>query len=239
MTADILQFKAVDLKETRVLVTGNKGFIGRHLVQALLARGVKELHTLDRAHDPSEDILTADFPNVDFCFHLAAETNAQSGDYMAMDLVNRKGTERLLCYYGDRLIFASTCAINYPGTPYADSKLEAERMCRVHRARVVRLCNIFGPGGHGVIDCFAGSDVLRVRGSGTQLRTYAHVNHAVIALIRQLNKPPGNLYVLPGMNATVMELTHLWLDKPVVRVPRHPLDLEHAPQVYPLATPAD
>jgi nucleoside-diphosphate-sugar epimerase len=220
-------------KDTHIVVTGSMGFIGKHLTRRLVDLGYNIVETFDIRKRAAEDICVAKFPPADWCFHLAALTDAQCADEAAMEAVNYQGTIRVLEAYREKTIFASTCAINYPGTPYADSKLKAERMVRVYRGRSVRLCNIFGPGGHGVIDHFARAPVLRVRGSGAQLRTYAHVNHAVAAFIRQMSQVVGNIHILPGMTMTVNEIAEAFYpDKPIERVARSPLDPEYAPQVY-------
>jgi len=234
MTATLLHFpNKKPPAETTVVVTGSMGFIGKHLCKLLADCGYNIIETFDIRKRAVEDVCQAKFPRADWCFHLAALTDAQCGDETAMEAVNYQGTLRVLEAYQSRTIFASTCAINYPGTPYADSKLKAERMVRMYRGRTVRLCNIFGPGGHGVIDHFARADVLRIRGAGTQLRTYAHVNHAAIALVRQMAQIVGNLYILPGMTLTVNEIAQAFYpNKPVEHVEKSPLDLEHAPQVY-------
>ena len=86
-----------------VMVTGGCGFIGSHLVRALLARGVERVVVVDSlrygdrtnlsgaaperielvqhtlGHDPKELLLPL-FANVNFLFHLAAEKHNQSKD---------------------------------------------------------------------------------------------------------------------------------------------------------------
>src|ERR1044071_6162675 len=86
------------------LVTGGSGFIGRHLVDTLVARGergrVLDLRPLapdmpgvgqvigsiiDRAVDGCERI-----------FHLAANPNLWASDPATFDVVNHQGTRRML-----------------------------------------------------------------------------------------------------------------------------------------------
>src|SRR5260221_1618581 len=120
--------------ETFVVVTGSHGFIGKHLVSKFIAL---RYHTMlvDIKQRPEQDICSGEFPKADWCFHLAALTDAQCGDYAAMRAINYYGTRRVLETYQDKTIYTSTSAIYYPGTPYADSKIEAERTAREHSGR--------------------------------------------------------------------------------------------------------
>jgi UDP-glucose 4-epimerase len=175
-----------------VLVTGHRGFVGGHLCKRL--GEVVGIDLKDGA-----DILTADLPEVDRVYHLAANTDAQSPDVAADARVNIMGTLRLLERYGDRVVFASSSMVAYPVTPYGISKLAAEKYCRMYGAAVVRFCNLFGDGGHSVIDRFrAGCGTIR--GDGNQLRTYAPVEDAVEAL---LSVKPGEVRVLAGADISV------------------------------------
>ncbi len=196
-----------------VLVTGHRGFVGSHLCAALDARHVPVIG-IDLKE--GQDILAAELQEVDRVYHLAAQTNAQSGDVLADAQVNIMGTLRLLQRYGSRLVFASSSAVNYPGTPYAISKRAGEDYARMVGAAVVRFCNLHGPGGHGVFESFAEADVMVIRGDGNQLRTYAHVGAAVHAL---LQARPGDLHVLQGEDRTVREIAAMYPGKPITYAP--------------------
>jgi nucleoside-diphosphate-sugar epimerase len=65
----------------KVFVSGSKGFIGRHLVAALEARG-DEVHGLDIAHGPQFDVLDffrTDSAKWDLAFHCAAVIGGREG----------------------------------------------------------------------------------------------------------------------------------------------------------------
>ena len=203
-----------------ILVTGHRGFVGSHLTSRL-----KDWVGVDLVE--GRDILSAELPEVDRVYHLAANTDAQSPETVRDAEVNILGTLRLLERYGSRVVFASSSMINYPVTPYGISKLAGEHYARLYGAAVVRFCNLYGEGGHSAIDRFRDASEIQIRGTGEQVRTYAPVEHAVSAL---LEAKPGKTYVLSGTDFTVNDIAGM-SDKPVRRVPASPLDLLDARQV--------
>jgi nucleoside-diphosphate-sugar epimerase len=176
------------------------------------------------------DIVHTHLPDADRVFHLAAQTNAQSTDVFGDARTNVLGAVRVFERYGDKVVFASSSMVNYPTTAYAISKRAGERYAAMFGAAVVRFCNLFGEGGHSVVDVFERSDELTIRGSGLQLRTYAHVSEAVTALI---DAKSGSLTVLPGQDRTVMQIAEMHPHKPRKFLPAAPGDLDYAPQVMP------
>lgn len=209
----------------RALVTGHLGFVGTHLCRCLADRG-HEVTGIDLKQ--GQDVRTCLLPQrVDRVFHLAAQTDAQSRDAKHDASVNVLGAVRFFSEYGDRLVYASSSMVRYPVTPYAISKRAAEDYARFFGCAVVRLCNLFGEGGHSAVDKFREDDVLTVRGTGQQLRTYAPVSEAVDALV---NAEAGSLYVLAGMDCRVIDLVKLY-DKPVRWVPASPMDVLDGRQV--------
>ena len=113
----------------RVLVTGGAGFIGSHLVDALVARG-DEVHVLDNLTTGSRDVVSPratlhegdirvdssrifDQARPEVCFHLAAQadvgTSVERPDFDAD--VNVVGTVRVLKAartHGTQIVFSST-----------------------------------------------------------------------------------------------------------------------------------
>ncbi|MEU9889561.1 NAD-dependent epimerase/dehydratase family protein [Sphaerisporangium sp. NPDC051011] len=121
----------------RAVVTGGSGFIGRHLVRALLARG-DEVTVFDREPDPLVRTVTGDIRDearlaeaiglgTDVVYHLAAEVGVDR--YLARPLdvidVNFQGTRNVLeraVAAGARVVVASTSEVfgKNPAVPWAE-----------------------------------------------------------------------------------------------------------------------
>lgn len=209
----------------KVLVTGHLGFVGTHLCRALRERG-DEVVGIDLKE--GNDIVNCDLPNVDKVYHLAAQTNAQSLDAFTDALVNIAGSIRIFQRYGKHVVFASTSMVNYPYSPYAISKKTCEDYARFFGVGIVRFCNLYGEGGHCVIDKFRASERITVYGEGDQLRTYAPVEEAIDALLRC--QWGGHVDVLPGKDYTVLEIASWFSGKPVDWLEPRELDIRDAVQ---------
>ena len=100
-------------------------------------------------------------------------------------------------------------------------------------ARIVRLCNIYGKGGHGVFQRFEKADTLEIAGAGDQVRTYAPVEDAVAALIEAPASPQGSLTILHGEDLTVLQVADRFPDKPRKQVTRAMHDIQDGRQICP------
>jgi nucleoside-diphosphate-sugar epimerase len=157
-----------------------------------------------------KDIRDCALPDVDMCFHLAAQTNAHSTDAYGDADHNIMGTLRVLDRYGDKTVFASTVATNDPVIPYAISKMACEYYCRMYGARIVRMVNVTGPGGHGVFEKFAAAATLQIAGIGDQMRAYAPVRRAVRMFMQAADEPPGTVLDLKGPEMSVMDIADIF-----------------------------
>lgn len=191
------------------LVTGDLGFIGQHLCRALRVREYTVIG-LDWQRGMHEDIRTCRLPQADVCFHLAAQTRARTTATQKDASINIMGTIRILETYRERVVFAAAWPATNPVTPYAISKHACEHYCSLYGARMVRMCNVTGPGGHGVMELFAKADVLQIAGDGKQKRTYAPVHRAIAAFIEAASSPPGTLHILEGTELSVLEIAELF-----------------------------
>lgn len=159
-----------------VLVTGGAGFIGHHLVKALVAQGrsvrvIDDLSTGWRVPGPCAQFMKADVTErareavegVELVYHLAANPSiANSMDNPRHSKSDSEATRAILVAAAAakvrKVIFASSCSIygdltnKGPQSPYAQSKLDGENYCRKFeregriKAPVLRLFNVYGPG---------------------------------------------------------------------------------------------
>lgn len=208
------------------LVTGDLGFIGQHLSRALIGSGEYRVIGLDLQRSDHEDILECPLPMADVCFHLAAQTKAQTTDTWLDASTNIMGTIRILEKYREKVVFAAAWPATNPVTPYAISKHACEHYCTLYGARMVRMCNVTGPGGRGVIETFSQAQVLKIAGTGEQKRTYAPVHRAVAAFMEAATAPPSTLHILQGTELSVLEIAELFYpNKPRKFVDQAPNDM--------------
>jgi len=197
----------------RVLVTGGAGFIGSHVVDALLARGDDvavlddlasgragrldpqvALHKLSITDAPALTEVVAGFAPELIC-HLAAQIDVRASvDAPAADAqVNILGTVNLLeaaRLAGARVLFASSGGALYG----RDAPIPSLEYNRLHGTRhsMLRLANVYGPrqdpaGEAGVITIFCARALAgrepTIYGDGRQTRDYVYVGDAVRAFL--------------------------------------------------------
>jgi nucleoside-diphosphate-sugar epimerase len=211
----------------KTVVTGACGFVGKHLCRALLARG-DEVIGIDLKD--GNDVLACLLPDADKVYHLAAQTDAQSERAYYDAQVNILGSLRVFEQYREKCVFASSSMVKYPYTPYAISKKACEDYARFYRVGIVRFCNLYGEGGHCVIDKFRTAERITINGSGQQLRTYAHVDKAVEMLL-QADGGFGCEWILDGKDYTVLEIASWFSGKPIDWQEQPKLDMMKAPQI--------
>lgn len=203
----------------RAIVTGSQGFIGRHLAAHLRAAGW-DVHGIDvvEGADEVRDVAWAGIGErpADVLFHLAASPSRAS---------HNEGTNaamaKMAAYWANqnpasRVVFASTWMAGQAFCGYGKSKAEAERLLYYEisprdRLRIVRLPNVYGPGGNGVVNLFrnaaeAGMPAV-VHGDGTQTREFVTVYDAV----QYLTQPwPGTAVLVQPEGAwrSIIGLAH-------------------------------
>lgn len=206
------------------LVTGSEGFIAKHLIRALEERGDK-VFGLDRKKGWL-DINNCLLPEADIVYHLAAQTDAYNLNMWQNIEDNINATTRVCYYYKDKVIHASSSMVNYPFNPYAITKAAAESIALFYGAKVVRFCNIYGEGGHSVIDKFEKADELTIYGDGKQMRTYEHVSNAVEMMLAPTDQ---KIRLLHGRDLSVLDIAQFY-HKNIKYEPARPGDLQWACQ---------
>ncbi|MEM2240481.1 MAG: NAD-dependent epimerase/dehydratase family protein [Candidatus Bathyarchaeia archaeon] len=186
---------------------------------------------------------------VEAVFHLAAIVSVpySIGNPHVTREVNVDGTRRLLesCLEGEveKIIYTSTCAVygeaeylpiderhpTKPISPYAESKLEAENLCRIFGEKygfevvTLRLFNVYGLRVQtnqygGVIARFierlkSGKPPV-IYGDGRQTRDFVHVSDVVKAMVLALNNGSvaGTFNIGSGLPTTINDLARLLID---------------------------
>ncbi len=208
----------------KVAITGGAGFLGLHLSRRLLADG-HEVRTLDTAPladaelERSVEELRGDIRDVaavarvcdgvDVVIHAAAALPIQA-TRAGIRSVNVDGTANVLEAAGDaRVIFISSTAVY--GVPekhpieeddplvgvghYGESKIDAERLCRVARAEtvIVRPKTFIGPERLGVFeilfDWIREGRRIYMLGKGNNRYQLLAVEDLVDAIVRASNAP--------------------------------------------------
>jgi UDP-glucose 4-epimerase len=258
----------VSLARARVLVTGGAGFIGSHLVDALVKDGC-EVCVLDNLSTGrlenikhhigngnvvfvqgdvrDKQVVREAVKGVEAVFHLAAVTSVPYSikNPEVTREVNVTGTMNLLeaCLRDgvERFVHVSTCAVygeaeylpidekhpTNPVSPYAASKLAAERCCSEFqeayglKATVLRLFNVYGLRMRndqygGVIARFVerlrGEKPPVIYGDGSQTRDFVYIGDAVGAMRLVLdggNAIGGTFNVGSGVPTTINQLARL------------------------------
>ena len=189
---------------TRIAVTGATGFIGRHLVADLVARGVEVVavgRPLERA------ALARAFTGADAVVHLAGVVSAvRERDFSAVNVDLTRAVADSARAAGVRLIHMSSLAAAGPAprsaprseddppapvTPYGRSKLEGERLLNAMpelRWMIVRPAIVYGPGDRAMLPLFrlARRGVLPLVGRPGAAYTVMHVADLIRTIVAAL-----------------------------------------------------
>ncbi len=129
----------------RILCTGTIGFIGPHVMRALRACG----HEVSEFSGDVRDGSTFNKGRFDVVLHMASLVDKKYWGTPELDEVNVDGTMKVMDFYsGSKIILLSSTDVEGKDlTPYARSKLEAERMVlRDRKNLVIRCPSVFGTG---------------------------------------------------------------------------------------------
>ena len=163
--------KNISLKNKRVLISGNSGFIGGHLVDGLLNLGIGKIRFADLKTGQDIRYLTPKYyEGVDIVFHLAAQAKIQQsidrpkwtnshnvlGTLNVLECARKAGVKRVVysassSAYGEQenLPLTEDMTPN-PMSPYALQKLVGEYYCKIYSSIYgletvsLRYFNVFG-----------------------------------------------------------------------------------------------
>lgn len=170
----------------KCLITGHRGSIGRRLNERLLQDGHQVFGVdLKDGVDCADISNLNSFRGVEVVFHLAAHLSPPKRNTMA-------ACDGILAFAKQekaKIVYASSAAIYNPQTMYGVHKLYGEGlfMTELPTTASLRLFNVYGGNGIGLIDKIQKKDHIRINGSGMQRRDYVHVNDVVDAFIAAVN----------------------------------------------------
>ncbi len=172
---------------SNILVTGSKGFIGKHLVKELKKdNNVIEIDLKD-GNDCSDYEYLMSLPNAECVYHLAADlkppySDTFNGAWAVARYCNK--TKARLVYTSSAAIYNAEDSLQTGGEMYAYNKFIAEKVFSslVSDLLILRLFNVYGDGGSGVVNQFIENEKIWINGNGEQNRDYIHVDDVVRAL---------------------------------------------------------
>lgn len=205
---------------TKILVTGATGFIGKHLIPALLKADYEVYGVGSISGDITKAETWSDFPECDYLIHLAGRSFVPLSwsDPSGFIRVNLMGTIAALDYcrkYNAKLIFLSSYLYGNPpslpiaeacpiiaSNPYGLSKKLAEDACGFYSASygvpatILRPFNVYGPGQNenflipSIIQQVLNADKVTVKDLEPK-RDYIYIDDLISAILKSLNNING------------------------------------------------
>jgi UDP-glucose 4-epimerase len=193
----------------KILVTGGKGFIGTHLVEALEKLGETVIVSDPVIGRPIQEFNDYELRDIDIIFHLGAISRiGVSYEQPAKVMENNFSSTLRVAEHcrknsNTKLIFASSSSVKFADltrNPYALSKKIGEDLLTMYcnsfgiKASSVRFFNVYGPGeadyGSNTTLVKACSKAIlsgknpQVNGDGSAIRDYTHVADVVSGLLK-------------------------------------------------------
>jgi len=252
-----------------ILISGAAGFVGSHLCDYLIENGHTiigidnlstgdmknvhpkvDFHYLDIFHEPKRISLLLKDYKPDWVFHEAAQCRTQLSvdDPLQNHDTNITGTLNMLlaacAAEVKRFIFASSCIVYAPNTPYYVSKLAGEEYCKVFHKLYglstisLRYSNVYGSlrqsekGSH--VNAIASlhkskreTGRLWITGDGLQTRDWSHVTDVCRAnLLAAQSDINGVFDISTGVSTSMNEIAK-YFDCPIDYVPDRLGDAKH------------
>lgn len=215
---------------SKILVTGMAGFIGKHLVKKLTAKGheVKGYDLYWQQNILDSFWLEKEIKDVDAVIHLAALVDVQQSfkqpeEYYRTNIVGTMNVLYACLKYKKKLIYPSTAAIYNPlSSPYAHSKYLAEEIIKQflsHPIVILRLFNIYGEGMKPttMIARFMNENPITVYGKDMHTRDFIHVDQVADIMAHALDSKWNGLSmdIGTGTSHSVSEIAS-WFHKPII-----------------------
>jgi nucleoside-diphosphate-sugar epimerase len=229
---------------TKILLTGHKGFIGKHILELLTQKGFT-VDGVDLGDSVKDD-------KYDFIVHFGARTlirNSLERPYEYF-LDNLDLTMRMLEKArkdGSVIIFPTSGSIEAPTNPYSLAKKNAVEWIQLYeklylvKAVVLKLYNIYGEdSGKGALYLFCkaaaeGSEIT-IFGNGEHIRDYTHVSDVASLIYRIVSGDvkEGTYEVGTGIGTSVNQLISIVekVSGKKLRVNYKPYIVQEAEELY-------
>lgn len=230
----------------KILVTGNRGFIGSHLCNLLLKHGYDGIDLVE-GNDICNKLPDVPYTHV---FHLAASKSVPKGEANPQEFIHNNcwGTANILRSYPNaRIINVSSSSANNVRSVYGATKAFGETLGNLHKNCLnVRLYNVFGEGqpvlSGAVVPQFCMAKLSNksviVYGDGHQMRDFTYVGDVVHELYRLMfsTMETGTYHLGCANPIRVIELLELICGAgyPVEWRPKRDFEIEYSASTTPM-----
>ena len=232
----------------KILITGSSGFVGTHLTKRLSKKFEIVRYDLVNGQDIlNERLLSKKMRGVDLVIHLAALISASESwqkpkEYFKNNILGTETVARIAIGCGvKKIIFFSSAAVKAnPKTPYAVSKIAAEKILDLYKDKIVSIIirpeNIYGPGQkkaygyviHNFIKAAKNNEEINVYGNGRQSRDFIYIDDVVSSVVNLISKEikSGSVISLGTGNKTTVNR----LANKVIKIVGKNVGVKHLPK---------
>lgn len=187
-----------------ITLTGAEGFIGKHISFANERIDIKTGHDICDLKDVASDVVV----------HLAAVSSIPASfenteETMRTNLVGLARVIDICKKKNARLIFASSCSVVEPLSPYAYSKLWGEELIKMSGVdhAILRFGNVYGEGDDkSAIYHFANDKEITIFGDGSIVRSFIYVGDLVQAIDYYASTTHQGTFNIGNENLTINEV---------------------------------
>lgn len=193
----------------KILVTGNQGFIGKHLTPYLISRGYSVIGVDRKDGKEIIDITEEALNDVDCVIHLAAQTSVWNKDYEQIIKDNILAFMHIfdLCKKLEKkFIYASSsCSINVT-SPYGFSKMFDDMYAKDYGVGL-RFHNVYGKNSRKdtLLGICLKNDEITLYNNGLNYRYFTYVGDVCECVERAITLPDGLYNVVNPIENSVAE----------------------------------